>query len=28
MRTLRDQAVIRYYDGRKYSIPLSATDYR
>ena len=22
------QAVIRYYDGRKYSIPLSATDYR
>jgi len=23
-----DQAVIRYYDGRKYSIPLSATDYR
>ena len=23
-----DQAVIRYYDGRKYSIPLSSTDYR
>jgi hypothetical protein len=22
------QAVIRYYDGHKYSIPLSATDYR
>jgi len=24
----RDQATIRYYDGRNYSIPISATDYR
>jgi hypothetical protein len=24
----RDQVIIRYYDGRNYSIPISATDYR
>jgi hypothetical protein len=24
----RDQAIIRYYDGRNYSIPISATNYR
>ena len=28
LAVVNDQAVIRYYDGRKYFIPLSSTDYR